>query len=384
MSQIREIDPVPVAEPGAWQALHIYYAANPQPMLVRCIRPLVRELTDEGLIVGHFFINYWLEGPHVRLRLRPASAAVTETVLRRAEEAIERFISIRPALYQVDPGFLNDFYNTLFDAEFDEAGKAAYIGADGRMNLRPNNSSARQTYEPEFGKYGGPAGVELAEWHFQRSSDLVIEAMGSLNLHMRTVLLGTSAQLMMVMGQSFLPEVADLADFLDRYYEFWHRTFPGKGFIGDQEYARNYDGMAEGLNRRFGEIRSALVDGSPQALPGYLRDWAEHCAELVSRVHTLATDGDLVFRSWDRTQDQAVTDPSLAGAILLSPYLHMTNNRLQVTMRDEAYLAYVMGRSLKDLAPDTRPRTPGPQEFVPRRSSAQQADEGQLVGGEVR
>lgn len=59
------------AGPGEWIALHIFYAASPRPMLVDCVRPLVDRLTGEGLLAGHFFINYWLEGPHVRLRLRP-------------------------------------------------------------------------------------------------------------------------------------------------------------------------------------------------------------------------------------------------------------------------------------------------------------------------
>ena len=74
------------------------------------------------------------------------------------------------------------------------------------MTLRPNNSFAYQPYEPEYGKYGGPAGVELAEWHFRHSSDLVIEAFRTLNVHLRTVTLGTSAQLMMVMAGAFLPD----------------------------------------------------------------------------------------------------------------------------------------------------------------------------------
>jgi Lantibiotic biosynthesis dehydratase C-term len=33
---------------------------------------------------------------------------------------------------------------------------------------------------------------------------------------------------------------------------------------------------------------------------------------------------------------------------LLSPYMHMTNNRLGATLSDEAYLAYVLARALRD------------------------------------
>lgn len=344
-----DLDPV-VTTTGTWQAIHIYYASNPVPMLTTCIRPLIRELTAEGLLAGHWFINYWLEGPHVRLRLKPSSVEVTEQVLQRAEEAIGAFCRRRPALYQVDTGFLNDFYNTLFDAEFTAQERLQYVGADGRMNLRDNNTTSRESYEPEFGKYGGPAGIELAEWHFQRSSDLVIEAMATKNLHVRTVLLGTSAQLMMVMGQAFLPHRPELSAFFDHYYRFWHHLFPSQSFIGDREYENAYTGTDD-LITRFDFITGT---GPRPGLrrPQWLQGWAEHCAQLSDRAQTLARNGDLVFRSWDRTRDEVVTDTTEVLTRLLSPYLHMTNNRLQVTIRDEAYLGYVLGRALQEGEPE--------------------------------
>ncbi|MYV40459.1 lantibiotic biosynthesis protein, partial [Streptomyces sp. SID1328] len=83
-------------------------------------------------------------------------------------------------------------------------------------------------------------------------------------------------------------------------------------------------------------------------LPVFLRGWAEHCAELRDRAAALARDGALVFRSWDGTRDLRPTDPAQALPMLLSPYLHMTNNRLSTTVRDEAFLSYVLGRALRD------------------------------------
>ena len=62
----------PTAEPGSWLGMHIFYGANPRPMLLDCVRPLVDELTTLGLLDSYFFMNYWQEGPHVRLRLKPA------------------------------------------------------------------------------------------------------------------------------------------------------------------------------------------------------------------------------------------------------------------------------------------------------------------------
>ncbi|MER5872875.1 lantibiotic dehydratase C-terminal domain-containing protein [Streptomyces sp. NPDC002044] len=355
-----ELNPTPGERRGAWQALHVFYAANPQPLLVNCVRPLVAELTADGLLAGHFFINYWLEGPHVRLRLRPATPEAGPEVRRRAEAAIGGFLKARPALYQVDSGFLNDFYNTLFDIEFPEGNRGEFMGPDGRMNLRPNNSFAYEPYEPEFGKYGGPAGIELAEWHFAHSSDLVMDALHRMNLHVRTVLLGTSAQLMMVMAGVFLPDREELADYFDRYYAFWHRAFPGTGFIGSQEYDRTYGQTAPGLSRRFAAVREALASGDTGRLPAFLAGWAAHCRELRDRAEALAVSGDLVFRSWDGGRDERVTDPAEALPLLLSPYMHMTNNRLHVTIRDEAYLSHLLGRVLREQEPAPTDRMDAP------------------------
>ncbi|HEV7628863.1 MAG TPA: lantibiotic dehydratase C-terminal domain-containing protein [Streptomyces sp.] len=348
--------------PGEWQAVHTFYAANPQPLLVSCIRPLIASLEEDGLLAGHFFLNYWLEGPHVRLRLKPATADATAEVRRRAEEAIDAFLRSRPALYEVDTGFLNEFYNALFEIEFPKGDRGAFMGEDGRMNLRANNSRSWEQYAPEYAKYGGEAGVDLAEWHFAHSSDLVINAFGTMNLHMRTVLLGTSAQLMMVMLSCFLPDERKQADYLDAYYEFWHRAFPGTGFIGSAEYDRNYAETAPGLGRRYREIRQAVAamrsgGTSPAAegdnagdevrLPAFLQGWSRHCLELRERAAELARRGELVFASPEETAAEPVTDLAVVLPTLLSPYMHMTNNRLHVTIRDEAYLAHVLGRVLR-------------------------------------
>ncbi|MDT0379673.1 lantibiotic dehydratase C-terminal domain-containing protein [Streptomyces sp. DSM 42041] len=336
---------------GAWQATHVFYAANPRPLLLQCVRPLVRELDADGLLANWFFINYWLEGPHVRLRVRPSSPEAEPEVRRRTEEAIDTFLAERPALYEVDTGFLNEFYNALFDIEFPDAERSPYTDDEGRMNLRPNNSRHAMPYDPEYAKYGGPAGIELAEWHFRYSSELVLDAFRTKNLHLRTVLLGTSAQLMMVMAACFLPDEEDLADFLDDYYHFWHKAFPGTGFIGDKEYENNYAATAPSLSRMFGAIRSALAAGEDEKLPDFLAGWAAHCRELRDRVRELAADGALVFGFDKGAREKRITDPDGALKVLLSPYMHMTNNRLHVTIRDEAYLSHVLHRVLREDGP---------------------------------
>jgi thiopeptide-type bacteriocin biosynthesis protein len=333
---------------GEWQAVHIFYAANPQPLLVQCVSPLVRELSADGLINGHFFINYWLEGPHVRLRLRSATAAATAEVRHRSEAAIEAFLRRRPALYEMGRGYLGELYNTLFALEYPDGPPRELIGRDGNMLLQPNNSYSWREYEPEYGKYGGAAGIALAEWHFQHSSELVLRILRTMNAHLRPILFGVSAQLMMVMAGSFLDDREKIVGFLDTYHQFWHRAFAGTNFIGTGEYERMYGDAADRLGRRFLNTLDALQDGDPQRLPGFLRGWAVHCRQLGARVRDLSARGELALTSWDGSRSEPVTDPDAALEALLSPYMHMTNNRFHVTIRDEAYLSYMLGRALSE------------------------------------
>lgn len=338
------------ASAGPWQAIHVFYASSTRPLLTQCIRPLLDELSADGLLSGHFFINYWLEGPHLRLRLKPSSPEAVQPVRERAAEAIERFLKARPALYEVKEGFFGELYSTLFELEYQEEEREKFTGADGAMRLRPNNSYSFEPYEPEYGKYGGPAGIELAEWHFRHSSDLAIELVRTMNVHLRTVLLGMCAQLMMVMAGCFIPDDEALTRFLERYHAFWDGAFATTNLTANKGYERAYDQAADSLGPRFRSIRRALAAGEADRLPGFLGGWAAHCTELRERARVLAERGELVFRSWSGDEDFTPDTTGHALAMLLSPYLHMTNNRLSVTVRDEAFLSYVLARALRESA----------------------------------
>ncbi|MBB5121811.1 lantibiotic biosynthesis protein [Streptomyces eurocidicus] len=340
--------PAPAPTEGAWQALHVFYPGSPRPMLTRAVRPLLDALTAEGLVTNYFFLNYWLEGPHIRLRLKPVTPAAEAEVRARAETAVGDFLRTRPSLYEVKSDYFVDLYNTFFDREFTEEERRPYQNPDGRMRLRAPNTYSWEPYEPEYGKYGGPAGIALAEWHFRHSTDLVIDAMRTMNLQVRTVLLGFAAQLMMTMTAAFLDDTAAIADYLDRYRRFWQRAFAGTPLVADSAFDRSYEATGAALRTRFETVRHALATGRTGELPGFIRTWADHCTELRGFASELATRGDLEFKSRDGAGTVRVDDVGAALRILLSPYLHMTANRLVVTIGDEAYLAGLLATALRD------------------------------------
>jgi hypothetical protein len=312
------------------------------------VEPLLGDLRSRNLISGYFFINYWLLGQHVRLRLKPTSPMAVPEVRERAETAIKTFIATKPSLYEGRPENAMRVYKEMLEREVPAAELAGYLDADGQPRLRPNNSFSWERYEPEYGKYGGPVGIELAEWHFRYASDLALAATREVNLHLHTVLLGFAAQLMMVMVSTFLPDTADQSQCLRRNHELWDRAATHSK---DRDPADRYaypPERAARVGRRFTEIRAAIAADELDRLPEFERRWAVHCAELRRRVVGLAEAGKLIFSGPGSHGDQVVTDPVSALQRLLTSYAHMTNNRLGVIIPREAYLYHLLGQALEE------------------------------------
>lgn len=345
-------------ESTEWVAYHIFYPASPRPVILDCIRPLVESLREDDLIDGYFFINYWLEGGHIRLRLRPAQLALKSQVCDRATEAISAFLTRRPSLYDYDITPLQQMYDAMFVQEFTEAERRLLYNGASRMPIRDGNSFDRFAYEPEYAKYGGLQGIRLAERHFEFSSDLVIDLLGSTNSHMRSVLLGTSIQLMYVILTSFLPSAIDQQRFLHDYHEFWARSADGNAPQGRAMMTEQYGVVGEKLSVQLKSI-DALIAAPDTGAESSLGRWAEHCSGLASEVRNLAKVGGLMFPQRDKwTTDGSslvrsehldfVADPDSALGMLLFPFMHMTNNRLSISNLDEAYLSKLLLMAISD------------------------------------
>jgi thiopeptide-type bacteriocin biosynthesis protein len=321
-----------------WLSFHVFYAANSNPILVEGVTPVIRRLRAEGLIERWFFIRYWLEGPHVRLRVLPRRAEDTERVRAEVRAALEAVLARRPALYEADRDDSGELFKRMYLAEYGEDAWNARYGADGVMPYRDNNSVHEIAYERELDRYGGPAGMALSEWHFERSSDLTMRLLATGNMHLRTVLLGQTAQLGMGLCFAFLRDDAAVAEFLERYRIFWETSYQEPSDDQHEAFERGFARMRDRLTERLRSVRAAVRD--PSGAAGIEGEWAAHCVELRERAETLARAGELTFR------DGRVTDPAVALPILLSSYVHMTANRLGASILDEIYLAYVDRRAV--------------------------------------
>lgn len=336
-----------------WIALHIFYSSNSNPLLEECVAPLIQELREEGLIDGWFFIRYWMEGPHIRLRLHPASPDDRDVVQARAEHAAQTFIKTRPSLYKSDPSVLGTLYKDMFLMEYTEQEWEEKYGADGAMPMQESNTIAEYPYEPEYVKYGGPAGVALAERHFEHSSDTVLQLVSTTNLHVRNVMFGLALQLMAVSTMTFLPAPEDGTRFHEGYQTMWETTMLAKDSPTRDGFEANYAQMADQLDERLSAVRAAIESGSPESLPGFLGTWAVHLAQLRDEVLAATAAGELIFPERVLEGDRVITtDPAVTLRTMLVPFIHMTNNRLGVSIVEEVYLSHLLARYLESLQAD--------------------------------
>ncbi|GIH20428.1 lantibiotic dehydratase C-terminal domain-containing protein [Rugosimonospora africana] len=336
-------DARPKSNRPQWLSLHVFYAGDQDRLLVDGVSPIVRSLRECHMIASHFFIRYWQEGPHVRLRLLPAPGVAPDVVAAEAEAYLAGYLAENPV---PDPParLPAQTYRRLFLAEYDQLAWDRLYGRDGEMPVRDNNSVRRMGYEPEYARYGGPAGIELAEWHFEASSDLVLGLLAA-KRPVQPARLGISAQLGLILCLALLGDVDRVVGFLDGYRNFWVQTYGTVDVDLRSVYRTTYAPMAARLRRRANGIRDAVLapggDGSALTGPSWsARGWLAHCRALRRRlVDMLATDGVEVDTALPR---------------LLHSYLHMTNDRLDVSVFEGSYLADALCAALTARSPGQR------------------------------
>jgi len=333
-----------------WVSMHIFYYSNPERMMTDCLGPLVQNLREQGLIQRFFFIRYWMEGMHIRFRLLPAEGVEPAAVKEHLEPAVISYLQRCPALSDPTNTLLPEYYRTFFLGEYGEKKWHETYGADGIMPTRPNNSFAYIAYEPEYHHYGGSSGVELAEWHFEQSSALIMKLFSGGNAHLRTIKLGLSFRLSLPFYCEFLGDPQVIVDYLAISIQRWSQSFAiGSTF---EIYEKKYRRMAPSLHQCISQIHTYITRRKDEGLTPLEREWIDHIHELRQRLDLLITGREIIFPGQEHIFEQ--------GAIyrqLLSRYIHMTNNRLGVTIPDEIYVAYLLTCSLNNRALPPQERT---------------------------
>lgn len=297
-----------------WRALHVHRYAQQDEFLLDGLAPVLRPLRESGAVSRFFFLRYWQGGHHLRVRLRVAESDA-DAVLDEVAGKLRAYLDEVPAAGEFDA--------TEFHVEAQPT-MASLEGAAAEP-IQPPDTIRRVGYEPEYAKYGGPAGVAIAEEWFGHSSDIVLDALRRTGgKSSKRLGLGFGMMLRGLCATGISP--AEMAAFFAHYCVLW----------------------------------------SPYVFDGFLDAWPELLAERGEplRAHTEAVlahqdaiaDDPMylgVANTWRRVREAGGTvldRVTLAGSdadharrerVLLVSYLHTHNNRFGLIPELEAFLGYL-------------------------------------------
>ncbi len=286
--------------PADWSALHCFLHWEPEHVdafLTGTVAPLMRSLKDVREIEDWFYIRYSEGGPHLRIRMRGARRATVRALRVRLAAAVT---AAPHPLRDPAPGW----------------------AAHGRI--------AEAVYEPETDRYGGPAGLIVAEEVFCRSTETAIAAVSRTAAHNQRLVAAVDLVLATAAGLGL--DALDTVRWLRRgaIAWRWHRdatTLAPPQVQGPALSAASAKSAV--ILARWTEISTTVRGGAG----GKLRDqWGRR---------VLAADAELARRGGaDRERRLQIW----------SSQLHMLLNRMGVRPDEERSIGWFIASAL--LAPD--------------------------------
>ncbi len=330
---------------NSWLAAHLYYNEPWEEFLTKAVEPYISSVMRAGVADRYFFVRYWDRGPHIRLRFKGETSVIEQLFRPNLLEHFENYFEDRPSKRT------NPNYPVNFPEEF---------------KWLPNNSVHFFNYEPEFERYGGNIGVQIAEEHFQLSSDLALinikekgfkwtydDALGAaIKLHLSFIF---------TMGFDLKSAVSF---FRMIFYNWLPRSFRfyTKG-LSKEEYQKLSHETIDSFSRAYEMQKSALLPFHQSLWEGLeaksefeeekLNIWISKNLDIKEKLDLASQNKQLTPR--ELTYQLPARDAQKIGldAELLwnfyADYIHMTNNRLGILNKDEGYLGFLIMQSLKTL-----------------------------------
>lgn len=316
--------PGPRRDGLAWLSVHLHlaasgdgaassrtglYADRADRVLLDFVAPAVRRARRRGDLERFFFIRYSVGGPHLRVRL-----------LGEAEQLRER---CWPEL-------------------------AAVAGSG------PVSAVERVTYEPETERYGGTAAaLEVAEDLFDASTRAVLALLAGLPAAQRPARLGKGLLALLAGLSAFVADRREAARLARSYgTAYLRQTVPGDGAAEEWagRFAAGYRRQAAVLEPVADAAWEALVappgDPEARALPAALAAYRADLVRVRRRLRDLFEAGHLRVGPRPGAPLHRATHWARDVRTWLLSQLHMTSNRLGVTIAEETYLALAAAAAL--------------------------------------
>jgi thiopeptide-type bacteriocin biosynthesis protein len=302
------------AEPRrGWLSAHIYfdgYIYGPwcDYLITELLYPFARSAVATGLIERFFYIRYKEQGSHVRLRMDSYS---------------DRLES------EVKPALLRHLSDTRIS---NVPGNGAHAAERVSLKWVP--------YQAEVERYGGPEAIAVAESFFCYSTETCVDMLRGIAGKSQSTRLGKALLAFVVILHTFCDDRSEASRLVRRYRGTYLRNIAGDesgrtrwlelfedGFDRQAEILHEYvndawermdhgDSLSEALDDLHGNLKHTRSELERLAEHGAVFTWAEQRPDWLHCVHTI-----------------------------IPSYIHMTSNRLGVTIYEESYLAHLLQRT---------------------------------------
>lgn len=313
-----------MAPARTWRAIHVHLSdiGLTERFLCERIVPAVARAQASGAVEAAFFIRYWERGPHLRLRVRGASADTCDGLAAGFRAAIGPYVN--PA-----PPAAADYLPALGAAPGSAPG--AWI-AEGEV--------LAADYEPETARYGGAEALAVNEDLFCLSTQLAAHVVAATPGKI-TARVAHALDLMLAAADSVTATVSQTGEFFRRYVQFWGPS-EAEGPLDPAAARRLVDLRCS----QRAASRAKVADGPPRDAPGH---WLAGLREADREFLRLGEAGRLL---WPESDEVASTPESVLGArrLMVISQMHMLNNRLGLTPRQEVQLCGLLAEAMCEAA----------------------------------
>jgi thiopeptide-type bacteriocin biosynthesis protein len=319
-----------------WLSMYVFYTGDYENLLKTIIRKFVEEKILHNLTDQFFFIRYWEKGPHLRLRFKGNGENLNNYIKPELEALIKKFLLENPS-------------------------EALEADLKGDNDLLPNNSIYYFEYEPETERYGGTAGVIISEKQFAASSTAVLSVIAEEEVWDYDKAMGVAIQMHLSFAHSFGMNLKEASHFYSGIFQAWlYLAYEWKNLSRDEHLKKHkivldafedqFAKQAGGLVPFHKEVWNALESGE-EFEERWINKWIHDMHSIYSEITTAQKNSLLTFPE-DATIPDIWNVPAETKRLwfILSSYVHMTNNRLGILNRDEAFLGYLIKRSLEVLS----------------------------------
>lgn len=322
-----------------WLAGYIYYGEPLDKVVQKAVIPFVQEVMKNEWVENFFFIRYWERGPHIRLRFLGDSEKL-ETELKP---------------------FFTKYFDEFFQKHPSERQEPNYSEeVSEEHKWFPNHSVQFIDYEPETERYGGDDCLIISEEFFQHSSETIFELMsegeGEWGYDRA---LGAGIQMHLSMAFGLGMDKKQMIGFFDRYFSRWlpRAYYFFEKDISPEELAKRRKETLEAFESTYANQQENLVAFFNQILEllnendfedTWLETWVNGSRDTKEKLERLIKEENYTPTSfYEITEDDEFSKEEQIQWALFDSYVHMTNNRFGILNRDEAYLAFIISKTLK-------------------------------------